>query len=465
MDSVATAQLALHTHFGFADFRPAQRPVVESVMSGHNTLAVLPTGAGKSVCFQVPAVALGGLTVVISPLISLMQDQVGAARSRGIAAEHLAGELERDRLDHLLRDARNGQLSLLYVSPERLPMLACRAFAGGVRARRLAVDEAHCISEWGHDFRPAFRCISQASELLGRPPIVALTGSATPRVRGDIVASLAPGGAAFQVHLASFDRPNLWFGACRVPREPDRLPMLRALLRRDETAIVYASTRRSTEKLARALRYAGHVAEAYHAGLSRERRDACLDRFLRDEIRVVVATSAFGMGIDKPGVRRVVHWTIPPTPESYYQEAGRAGRDGAPARCYVLFARGDAEIHRRQLEVTFPPRKVLRALWSGVLAPERVTAGVRSSAERLQKELDGSSDADGWRRIDHRREAALARLDTMARYAAGTRCRRRALVGYFGERQDGCSGCDVCEGPRSARVVRLWSKVRSLGGS
>jgi ATP-dependent DNA helicase RecQ len=462
MPTAASAQNALQAHFGFPDFRPFQRPVVESVMAGRHALAVLPTGAGKSVCFQVPAVALGGLTIVVSPLVSLMQDQVGAARSRGIAAEHLSGELPRGRVDEVLRDARVGQLSLLYVSPERLPMLACRAFSAGVAARRLAVDEAHCISEWGHDFRPAFRRIGNAAELLGRPPIVALTGSATPAVRGDIMEALIPRGEAFDVHLASFDRPNLWFGARRIAREPDRLAVLRTLLRRDETAIVYASTRRATEKIARALRYAGHVAEAYHAGLSRERRDSCLDRFLRDDVRVVVATSAFGMGIDKPGVRRVVHWSIPPTPESYYQEAGRAGRDGAPARCYVLFASGDAEIHERQLDVTFPPRRTLRALWSGKLAPERVTAGVRASAERLQKELGESQDSTGWRRIQRRRESALARLQAVVRYASGHHCRRRALVGYFGERLEGCSGCDVCEAPPGATLYELCRRIRRL---
>ena len=461
MDSVAPAQRALQAHFGFPDFRPSQRPVIESVMAGRHTLAVLPTGAGKSVCFQVPAVALGGLTVVVSPLVSLMQDQVGAARSRGISAEHLAGELPTGRMDQVLRDARGGRLSLIYVSPERLPALACRAFSAGVPARRLAVDEAHCISEWGHDFRPAFRNIGQAAELLGRPPIIALTGSATPTVRGDIMESLIAGDAPFDVHLASFDRPNLWFGTRRVRREADRMAMLRSLLRRDETAIVYASTRRGSERLARALRFAGHVAEAYHAGLSRERRDTCLDRFIKDEIRVVVATSAFGMGIDKPGVRRVVHWTIPPTPESYYQEAGRAGRDGAPARCYVLFAPGDAEIHERQLDVTFPPKKTLRGLWSGALAPERVAAGVRASAERLHKELGGSEHAEGWRRIARRRATALTRLKAIARYASGDQCRRRALVGYFGERLEGCSGCDVCEGAQSSRVVS-WLRARVL---
>jgi ATP-dependent DNA helicase RecQ len=462
MDSLATAQVALKTHFGFPDFRPSQRGVVESVMAGRHTLAVLPTGAGKSVCFQVPAVALGGLTLVVSPLVSLMQDQVGAARSRGIAAEHLSGELPRGRLDEVLGEARRGRLSLLYVSPERLPTVAARAFALGVSARRLAVDEAHCISEWGHDFRPAFRRISSAIELLGRPPVVALTGSATPVVRGDIMEALLPGGEPFDLHLVSFDRPNLWFGARHVSREPDRLPLLRSLLRRDETAIVYASTRRSTEKIARALRYAGHLAEAYHAGLARERRDACLDRFLRDEIRVVVATSAFGMGIDKPGVRRVIHWTIPPTPESYYQEAGRAGRDGAPARCYVLYAPGDARVHERQLDVTFPPRRTLRALWAGQLTAERVPAAVRASAERLHTELGGADSREGWHRIERRRAAALARLRIVARYAEGHRCRRAALVGYFGESLHGCSGCDVCEGNGSSGMRRWWTRIVTL---
>ena len=464
MDAVLAARAALLTHFGFPDFRSSQRPVVESVMAGRNVLAVLPTGAGKSVCFQVPAVALGGLTLVVSPLVSLMQDQVGAARSRGIAAEHLSGELAEGAVERVLKEARDGRLNLLYVSPERLPGIARKAASAGVQVRRLAVDEAHCISEWGHDFRPAFRRIRDAAALLGGPPVAALTGSATPPVRRDIMDSLLGAGVPFDLHLASFDRPNLWFGARTIRKEKDRLPMLRSLLARGETAIVYASTRRSTEKIARALRYAGHSAEAYHAGLSRTRRDSCLDRFLRDETDVVVATSAFGMGIDKPGVRTVVHWTIPPTPESYYQEAGRAGRDGQPSRCYVLFSPGDALIHERQLDVTFPPRKMLDALWSGRLAAERVTAGVRSSADRLHAEVGGLDNREGWSRIERRKAAALERLRTVVAYAEGRQCRRRMLIGYFGERLRECSGCDVCDAANGAGPRALFRRLQAWFG-
>ncbi|MEO8227360.1 MAG: RecQ family ATP-dependent DNA helicase [Gemmatimonadota bacterium] len=448
-DSYAAARTALERHFGFTDFRPAQAPVIRSILSGRDTLAVLPTGGGKSICFQVPALLSTGVTLVVSPLISLMQDQVRGAARRGIPAAALHSALSAQETAAVLADVAAGRIRLLYTSPERLPRAVADVVMQGSTIARLAVDEAHCISEWGHDFRPEFRAIGRIRKTLGWPQTIAFTGSATPGVRADIVEVLHLGrtgvarGAA-DIHLASFDRPNLWFGVHRVRSEAARLAALLAELVRGETSIVYAPTRKSTESLTLALRNAGHHARPYHAGLDAETRAKILDDFLADKFGVVVATSAFGMGIDKPGVRRVVHWTMPPTPEAYYQEAGRAGRDGAPARCTLLLRRGDASLHRRQLDVTFPPRRMLEGLWRGTQDPRRVAPAIRESAERLRAELRPERGPVDWRRITRRRATTDARIGSMEHYASTWRCRRRNLLGYFGERLAHCSGCDRC---------------------
>jgi ATP-dependent DNA helicase RecQ len=437
------AQQILHAHFGYNDFRPAQRRVVQSILGGHDTLAILPTGGGKSICFQIPALVLGGLTIVVSPLISLMQDQVEALARRGIAGAFLKSSLTQAQASMVMRRIACGELRLLYVSPERLESLAGELRQAGVRPTLLAVDEAHCISEWGHDFRPAYRLIAKARYLLGSPPVLALTGSATPEVREDILRSLRVRNP--RTVLGSFDRSNLWFGVIPVKNDRERVDaLMTALGREDRMAIVYAPTRGQTEILAKLLRDRGHRASPYHAGLDPGVRQQTLHGFLRDELDIVVATSAFGMGIDKPTVRLVVHWTMPPTMESYYQEAGRAGRDGRSARCILLHHPEDSDLIERQIGTTFPPRRLLEKLWTKPGAIDGVSRSIAESAERLRRELRPDAGPVDWSGVTARLRRARARLESMQRYATTKGCRRRIMLGYFGERPGTCHGCDRC---------------------
>ncbi|HYL20461.1 MAG TPA: ATP-dependent DNA helicase RecQ [Gemmatimonadales bacterium] len=375
------ARALLSERFGHVAFRVHQLKVVGPLLAGRSVLAILPTGAGKSLCYQLPALMAGGLTLVISPLISLMQDQVGALRRRGIAAAYLNSLLAREERRAILDATLAGSLTLLYCAPERLEGLVRRLARAGRAVSLLAVDEAHCIVEWGNEFRPVYRRLDRFRYLLGDPVTIALTGSATPTTRAEILRVLRMPHA--DVVVTSFDRPNLRFAVEQVSHDRERFARIRELLRNvDGSAIVYTPTRRLTELVTRALLRMGVRAAPYHAGLSGETRRRVLRAFLADRAPVVVATSAFGMGIDKPDVRRVLHWGPPHTLESYYQEAGRAGRDGRPAECLVL-----------------------------------------------------------WRRADF---AWGERASEMRRYVEGRSCRRGALLAYFGERVTTCSGCDVC---------------------
>ena len=470
----------LRSHFGFSAFRPVQERVVRSVLAGRDTLAVLPTGAGKSVCFQVPAMVQPGLTVVISPLLALMEDQVEAARARGIPARALNSLLSSAERREVASELAAGSLSLLYVAPERCRRLVDELGQVKRTVALLAVDEAHCIAEWGSDFRPAYQTLGRFRRAVGHPPTVALTGSATPEVRTVIARTLGLGvSGGYDLHLASFDRRNLSFAVEAVRSERERLERLLALLAvEDRVAIVYGPTRNTVDALARILRERGFRAAAYHAGLSKEERGRVLVEFLADRLEVVTATCAFGMGIDKPNVRLVVHWTMPATPESYYQEAGRAGRDGAHARCVLLYRKGDSELPRRELGVTFPEPKVVEAAWRDPASTARLAKHVAASVERLRHELKPERGPVRWAPVLARRRAAIARLDAVERYAADRACRRATLLRYFGERLIRCSGCDVCGlGPaihaleRAARerLVRLRHAVggarRPFGGA
>jgi ATP-dependent DNA helicase RecQ len=444
--ALAGARTLLQRCYGYPDFRPSQRRVVASVLAGRDVLGVLPTGAGKSVCFQIPATLRDGLTLVISPLISLMQDQVEAARRRGIPAAFLNSTLERETQDEVLRAAARGTCRLLYVAPERLHRLTMDLLEREVRPALIAVDEAHCISEWGHDFRPSYRALGEARAAFGWPQVVALTGSATPEVRRDIVDTLRLGARRrVDLHLASFDRPNLRFEVAPVKSDRIRVEALCEELRREPgCAIVYAPTRNTTEAIARLLQYRGIRAVPYHAGLTKERRAETLERFLDGDFRVTVATCAFGMGIDKPDVRLVLHWSMPPTPESYYQEAGRAGRDGQSARCLLLYARGDRSLHQLQIGVTFPPEKMVERAWRDAAAFKRLPSGVRASVERLRAELKPAHGRVDWSAVRRRKKLALERLKAVDRYATTRGCRRSVLLGWFGEEIGRCGNCDRC---------------------
>ncbi len=445
-DPLEPATRLLNRHFGYAAFRPLQYRVLSGVLGGHDVLAILPTGAGKSICFQIPALLRKRPTLVVSPLISLMQDQVTAALVRGIPAAAVNSTLSPSAQRGVLDRAADGAVRLLYTSPERLGRLAEEFAERGIVPDLLAVDEAHCISEWGADFRPAYRTLGRMRRRLGSPPVVALTGSATPQVRRDIVRGLGLGRPrGLDQVVGSFDRRNLWLGVARVENERARLrALVQALEAAGALAIVYAPTRNVVEELVRVLQDAGFRAAPYHAGLGALARREVLERFLSDDLAVVVATCAFGMGIDKPNVRLVVHWTLPPTPEAYYQEAGRAGRDGGHARCILLYRPGDTALPRRQLDVTFPSERLAERVWRGELDPARVAGNVRLALDRLRRELRPERGPPDWGAVRSRRRQAEGRIDVMERYALGRSCRRKALLGYFGERLVRCAGCDVC---------------------
>jgi len=332
------ARRVLTERFGYARFRVHQLKVLGPLLAGRNVLAVLPTGAGKSLCYQVPALMSngGGLTIVVSPLISLMQDQVGALRRRGIPAAYVNSQLDADQRRVVLEAATSGRLALLYCAPERLASLTRRLCDRRTAVSLLAIDEAHCITEWGNEFRPHYRHIGVFRSRLGHPPTIALTGSATPNARADILRVLRMRDA--DVVVTSFDRPNLMFTTRRIRDDRERFAIIRQRVKeRSGASLIYTPTRRLTELVTRALLRTSVRSAPYHAGLTAEVRRRVLRAFLSGQVPVIVATSAFGMGIDKPDVRQVLHWGPPPTIEAYYQEAGRAGRDGQPSDCVILW--------------------------------------------------------------------------------------------------------------------------------
>jgi ATP-dependent DNA helicase RecQ len=390
----------LHSIFGFPDFRPGQSEIVDAVAAGRNVLAIMPTGGGKSLCFQLPALCRSGVTLVISPLIALMRDQVRALRATGVDAAALTSANSEEENEEIFAALDAGRLKLLYIAPERLAASGTLPMLRRIGVGLIAVDEAHCVSQWGHDFRPDYLRIGDLRRALG-VPLAAFTATADEETRAEIVTRLF-GGTLPETFLRGFDRPNIHL-AFAVKDSPRDQLLAFASARRGQAGIIYCGSRAKTETIAQAMRADGHTACHYHAGMDPDDRARVEIRFQQDDGLIVVATIAFGMGIDKPDIRWVAHADLPKSIESYYQEIGRSGRDSAPAETLTLYGPDDIRLRRSQID-------------EGAAPPDRKAA-------------------------DH------GRLNALLGLAEAMQCRRQVLLGYFGETTQPCGNCDLCDRP------------------
>ena len=384
----------LKKYFGYDSFRQGQRELIENILEGRNVLGVLPTGGGKSICYQLPALMADGLSLVISPLISLMKDQVDSLRENGINAGFINSSLDSEEYRKILSDVKKGHIKILYISPERLENEFFRNFIRDIDISFVAVDEAHCISQWGHDFRPSYKLIPDLYQIKGDVQILAFTATATKEVREDIINNLQLSNPFIKV--TGFDRKNLYF---KVAKPKNKLTYLNSYLKdhRDDSGIIYASTRKKVDDIYKNLKSRGYAIEKYHAGLSEDERKKAQDNFIYERAKIIVATNAFGMGIDKSNVRFVIHYNMPKDMESYYQEAGRAGRDGEDATCILLYSGQDIIINKHLINL-----------------------GTNYAFKQFQME----------------------KLQTIINYVNTTRCLREYILAYFG--QDADSHCDNC---------------------
>ena len=382
------ARAVLRARFGFDDFRPGQERAVSSVLAGRDTLVVLPTGGGKSLCYQVPALMLPGLTVVVSPLISLMKDQVDALTARGIPATFLNSTLNASEVSARMARVVSGEIKMLYVAPERFDFGSAAERLKSVGVSLLAIDEAHCISEWGHDFRPSYLRVAQVRERLGWPPAVALTATATQHVREDIARQLKL--ETPETIITGFDRKNLSYHVIPTRSDADKDDALIELLKRYKgVAIVYAATRRNVEKVALTLERAKITVAAYHAGLDDSHRRDVQEAFMKESVRAIVATNAFGMGIDKPNVRVVIHHSMPGTLEAYYQEAGRAGRDGKHSEVFLLHSFPDRFTHEFFIKGAYPERALVEQVYKKLCETAARNGMVRFDPAAIAVSLPG----------------------------------------------------------------------------
>lgn len=388
----------LKKHFGYTSFRPLQEEIIGHVVGNKDCLALMPTGGGKSLCYQLPALMMPGITLVVSPLISLMKDQVDQLTGNGIQAAFINSTLSPKELAKVEEQAIAGELKILYLAPERMRALGFENFLRALKVNLIAIDEAHCISEWGHDFRPDYRNLQTLRELFPSAPVIALTATATDKVRFDIVKQLNLRDP--RIFTASFNRPNLTYSVLPKRRFGESLLQLVEKYK-DQSVILYCFSRKGAEELAETLRLQGCAAAAYHAGLNGKTRKEVQEKFIKDEVSIITATIAFGMGIDKPDVRLVVHCDLPKSIEGYYQETGRAGRDGLAAECVLFFSRADRRKHAYFIDE------------------------IEDEAER---------------------EKAWGKLEQVLYYGDLPVCRRKYLLNYFGEAYDeeNCGGCDIC---------------------
>jgi ATP-dependent DNA helicase RecQ len=486
-------QKALDKYFGFREFREPQGEVISGILSGQDVFVVMPTGGGKSLCYQLPAILRDGITVVVSPLVALMKDQVDALVARGLSATLINSTLSGAEQQQRIRRMREGEFKLVYIAPERFRSRSFRQALGQITIGLFAIDEVHCMSQWGHDFRPDYFRLGSVLEELGRPQVAAFTATATPEVRADIVKRL--GLEAPSVFVAGFSRPNLRFMVTEIERESDKYNRLRDLVRRHRTGIVYCATRKRVDLVSEELKSWGIRVVSYHGGIEDAAREEAQNQFAQNNCDVVVATNAFGMGIDRADLRFVVHFEIPGSLEAYYQEAGRAGRDGEPAECELLFNYADTRIQDFFIDGNNPSVELIRNVYLLLrnMANEQgeVERSIHDIAARLDHEnnemsvhsaitiLDRHGVIDrydipgkrvrGTRLLERGLQpfqlpidiAALrekekrdrAKLKAMVDYAYGRECRQKIILRYFGETDyTTCGACDRCSSVRSKKI-------------
>jgi ATP-dependent DNA helicase RecQ len=487
------AQPALEKYFGFREFREPQGEVISGILNGQDVFVVMPTGGGKSLCYQLPAILLDGVTVVVSPLVALMKDQVDALAARGLSATLINSTISATEQHQRIRRMREGEFKLVYIAPERFRSRSFLQALGQITIGLFAIDEAHCISQWGHDFRPDYFRLGSVLEELGRPQVAAFTATATPEVRTDIVKRLGLENPS--VFVAGFARPNLRFIVTETERESDKYNRLRELVQRHRTGIVYCATRKRVDQVSQELKSWGIRVVSYHGGIDDAAREEAQNRFTQNDCDVAVATNAFGMGIDRADLRFVVHFEIPGSLEAYYQEAGRAGRDGEPAECELLFNYADTRIQDFFIDGSNPSVELIRNVYLLLrnMANEQgeVERSIHDIAARLDQEnnqmavhsaitiLDRHGVIDRYdipgKRIRGTRllrgnlqpyelpiditalrekeKRDRAKLKKVVDYAYGRECRQKIILRYFGDTDfAACGACDRCAGMRGKKL-------------